>query len=304
MRDIISVLDITRKDLEELFKITDKMLPFSKSKLDLLNGKILATAFFEPSTRTRLSFEAAMKRLGGDTITIVGEESISVRKGESFVDTIRMLNSYADIIVVRHRHEGAAKLAAEIADVPIINAGDGRNHHPTQSMIDLYTVYKLKGRIDNLVYGIMGDLKYARTANSFALALTHFNPRKIYFISPQLLRLRDETRDMLDMKGVKYEEVNDIREVISELDVLYVTRIQKERFPDIMEYEQVRGSYKITVDILKEAKEDLKILHPLPKVDEIDLRVDTTNYAAYFLQASFGVPLRMALLSLIFGKTL
>lgn len=304
MHDIISVLDLDRRDFEELFAMAENMLAYSRAKIDLLSGKIMASAFFEPSTRTRLSFETAMKRLGGDVISIVGEEAISAKKGESFVDTIRMLDSYADVIVIRHHYEGAAKLAAEIAHVPVINAGDGKQHHPTQTMIDLFTVKKLKGRIDGLVYGIMGDLKYARTANSLALALMKFKPEKIYLISPDLLRIRPETRDLLYASNIPFEEVRDIREVISELDILYVTRIQKERFPDPLEYEKVKGSYRLTPEILEMAKSNLKILHPLPKVDEIDPRLDTTEFAAYFIQASYGIPVRMALLALIFGKTL
>jgi len=304
MQDITSVLDLTRSDFEQLFNLAKKMLTISRSKINLLDGKIMATAFFEPSTRTRLSFETAMKRLGGDVISIVGEEAVSVRKGESFVDTIRMLNNYADIIVVRHYYEGAAKLAAEIADVPIINAGDGKHHHPTQTMIDLFTILMLKGRIDGLVYGILGDIKYARTVNSLVLALTLFKPKKLYLISPTILKIRQEIKDILISANINFEEISDLRDVINELDILYVTRIQKERFPDPMEYEKVKGSYRLTPEMLEDAKSDLKILHPLPKLDEIDYRIDYTDYAAYFIQASYGVPVRMALLALIFGKTL
>lgn len=304
MRDIISVQELTRSDFEELFNKAEKMIPYSKSRINLLEEKILAVAFFEPSTRTRLSFETAIKRLGGDSITIVGEEAISTAKGESFVDTIRMLDRYANVIVVRHQYEGAARLAANIAEAPVINGGDGRQHHPTQTMIDLFTVMKLKGKIDGLVYGVLGDLKYARTANSFVLGLTKFKPRKIYLISPELLKIREETRDVLIKSNTNFEELNDPKEVLSEIDILYVTRVQKERFPDPLEYEKVRGSYKITLDILKHAQSDLKILHPLPKVDEIHPSVDNSKYAAYFLQAAYGVPVRMALLASIFGVDL
>ncbi|MHA1616931.1 MAG: aspartate carbamoyltransferase [Candidatus Njordarchaeales archaeon] len=301
MRDVVSIIDFSRDDLEKLFRMTDKMMPYKRGGIEVLKGKIMASLFLEPSTRTRLSFESAMKRLGGDVITVSGAEGTSLMKGESFIDTIRMLDNYADIIVVRHKYEGAARLAADIAEVPIINAGDGRRQHPTQTMIDLYTVYKLKGRIDDLTYGLVGDLKYARTAASFIMGLSIFRPKKVYLISHELLRAREEILDFLKRSGIKYEEVTNLREVISELDILYVTRIQKERFPDPLEYEKVKGSYKITLDILKDAKDDLKILHPLPKVDEIDPKVDETKYAAYFIQASYGVPLRMALLALIFG---
>lgn len=301
-RDIISITDFDRNDFDKLFSVVEKIIENNISKIDLLNGKIMASAFFEPSTRTRLSFETAMKRLGGDVITLVGEEAISIKKGESFIDTIRMLDAYSDVIVIRHRYEGAAKLAAEIAESPVINGGDGKQHHPTQAFIDLFTVKKLKGRIDGLTYGVLGDLKYARTANSFLLGLTKFKPKKVYLISPEILRIRPWTRDQLIKSNIDFEEVNNVLDVIDELDILYVTRIQKERFPDPMEYERVKGSYKLTVESLREAKPDLKILHPLPKVDEIDPKVDETEYAAYFKQAKYGVPVRMALLALIFGK--
>ncbi len=301
-RDILTITDFDRKDFEELFLNADKILEKKIRKINLLEGKIMASAFFEPSTRTRLSFEAAMKRLGGDVITLVGEEAISIKKGESFIDTVRMLDAYSDIIVIRHPYEGAAKLAAEIAESPVINGGDGKQHHPTQAFIDLYTVRKLKGGIDDLVYGVLGDLKYARTANSFLLALAKFRPRKIYLISPDILRVRPETKDYLTRHNINFEELRDVKDVIGELDILYVTRIQKERFPDPMEYERVKGSYKLTMSILENAKPTLKILHPLPKVDEISRDIDHTEYAAYFTQARFGVPVRMALLTLIFGK--
>lgn len=301
-RDILSIIDFDRRDFEELFFNADKILKEHTGKLTLLEGKIMASAFFEPSTRTRLSFEAAMKKLGGDVISLVGEEAISIKKGESFIDTIRMLDAYSDIIVVRHSYEGAAKLAAEIAESPVINGGDGKQHHPTQAFIDLFTVKKLKNKIDGLVYGVLGDLKYARTANSFLLALTRFHPKKVYLISPDILRIRPETKDYLSRHNVNYEEVNDVREVISELDILYVTRIQKERFPDPIEYEKVKGSYRLTLNTLKDAKPELKILHPLPKLDEIDREIDNTEFAAYFIQARYGIPVRMALLALIFGK--
>jgi len=301
-RDVLSIIDFNRKDFEDLFSNADRIIKGNTSKFNLLEGKIMASAFFEPSTRTRLSFEAAMKKLGGDVITLVGEEAISIKKGESFIDTIRMLDAYSDIIVIRHSYEGAAKLAAEIAESPVINGGDGKQHHPTQAFIDLFTVKRLKDRIDGLVYGVLGDLKYARTANSFLLALTRFQPKKVYLISPNILRIRAETKDYLSRYNIKYEELFDVREVIGELDILYVTRIQKERFPDPIEYERVKGSYRLTLSVLKDAKPELKILHPLPKLDEIDREIDYTEFAAYFTQARYGVPIRMALLALIFGK--
>jgi len=299
-RDIISILDFTREDLETLFEFADRFIKINE-KLEILKGKIVALAFFEPSTRTRLSFEVAAKKLGADVISIVGEEASSIAKGESFADTIRMLDSYSDLIVVRHRFEGAAKYAAEIAEKPVINAGDGRQHHPTQAMIDLYTIKKLFGEIDGLTYAVLGDLRYGRAATSFIYGLTLYKPKKVYLVSPPQLRIRDEVRRELVDRGLVFEEKNNILEVIEEIDVLYVTRIQKERFPDPVEYEKVRGSYIVTLGMLMKGKPHLKVLHPLPKVDEIDYSVDNSKYAAYFYQAKLGIPIRMALLSLVLG---
>jgi len=299
-RDVISVLDFTREELEYLFKVADEFL--SRGYQKILSNKIAALAFFEPSTRTRLSFEAAMLRLGGSVIGFSTEEVTSVAKGERFSDTIRMLDAYSDVIVIRHRFEGAAKLAAEIAEHPVINAGDGRNEHPTQAMLDVYTMYRVRGDVSSLTIGVMGDLKYARTVNSLLYALTLFKPRKVYLISHPLLKVRDDVKHLIGSRGLNFEEVADVNEVISEIDVLYVTRIQKERFPDPLEYEKVRGSYRVTADLVRKGKEDLIILHPLPRVDELDRSVDSTRGAAYFTQAALGVPLRAALLSLILGE--
>lgn len=299
--DVLSILDFSREDLELLFGYAERMEKSIDTKLSLLFGKIVALAFFEPSTRTRLSFEVAAKRLGADVISITGEESLSISKGESLADTIRMLDTYSDLIVIRHRYEGAAKYAAEIARHPVINAGDGKQHHPTQAMIDLYTVKKLFGTVDGLNYGILGDLRYGRASTSFIFSLTLFKPKKVYLISPESLRVREEVLHVLKERGVVYEERRSLGDVIEELDVLYVIRIQRERIPDPIEYEKVKGSYKVTLDLLKRAKKELKILHPLPKVDEIDERIDNTPHAAYFIQAKYGIPVRMALLALIFG---
>ncbi len=303
-RDVISILDFSREELESLFDAADKMAHFMRRGYvpKLLTDQIVSLAFFEPSTRTRLSFELAAKRLGAVTIGFASEESTSVAKQESFADTIRMLDAYSDIIIVRHRYEGAALFAAELAESPVINAGDGRQHHPTQAMVDLYTVTKLFGTVDGLVYGVLGDLRYSRAASSFILGLTRFKPSKIYLISPPLLKPRPEVKMVLDRAGVRYEEVEALRDVIHELDVLYVVRIQRERFPDPEEYERVKGSYKVTLRLVEErAKESLKILHPLPKVDEVDPALDNSKYAAYFEEARLAIPLRMALLALISG---
>ncbi len=286
-KDVLSILDFSRNDLERLFRIAS-----SKFEGDELKGKVVALAFFEPSTRTRLSFETATLRLGGGYIGFDAVQGTSIAKGETFSDTIRMLDAYADVIVVRHSLEGAAKLAAELAEAPVINAGDGSKRHPTQAMIDLYTVWKEKKGIDNLVYGVLGDLRYGRASGSFLRALNLYSPRKVYLIAPESLRPKEELLDTLKMPW----EFADLEEVLPELDVLYVTRIQKERFPDPAEYERVKGSYRIDAALLKNAKEDMIILHPLPRVDEIALDVDSTPHARYFKQAAYGVPIRMALL--------
>jgi len=295
-RDVISILDFSRSELEELFELAEEIEVRGVGGKPL-EGKVMALAFFEPSTRTRLSFETAMKRLGGETIGFTSEEAISVAKGESFIDTIRMLDSYADIIVVRHRYDGAAKLAAEIAENPVINAGDGKQHHPTQAMLDIYTIKRLEGTVDGLTIGVLGDLRYGRAASSFILALTHYKPKHVYLISPPQLRARREVLEEATRRGLRYTEVENLEEVLPELDILYVTRIQRERIPDPEEYEKLKGSYRVTLEMLEtKAKRNLKILHPLPKVDEIDPRIDNTPYAAYYKQAKLGIPLRMALL--------
>ncbi len=298
-RDVISILDFTREELEYLFKVADDIRANPVKYSEELRGYILATAFFEPSTRTRLSFQSAVLRLGGLYIDLGETSRSSIAKGENIADTIRMLDAYADVIVVRHKVEGTAKFAAEIAESPVINAGDGKKHHPTQAMIDLYSIRTFKGRIDGLSVAAMGDLKYGRAATSLILGLTLFRPRNICLVSPPELQIRPEVRDYLENMKVNFVETSKLEDCISELDVLYVTRIQKERFPDPSEYEKVRGSYRISLETLKDAKSDLIILHPLPKVGEIDLEVDKTPHAKYFEQAALGIPIRMALLKLI-----
>jgi len=300
-RDVISILDLERGELERLFEEADLMLRALEEgrRLRLLEGYVMATAFFEPSTRTKLSFQAAMLRLGGAYIDLPPEHASSRAKGENLADTIRMLDSYADVIVIRHRLEGAARFAAEVAEHPVINGGDGTRDHPTQAMIDLYTIRRALGRVDGLVVGVLGDLRYGRAARSFILGLTLYRPKMLYLISPPQLSCRREVLEKLEERGVDYEEVASLDKVVSELDVLYVTRIQRERFPDPVEYEKVRGSYRVTGESLKEAKENLVILHPLPRVDELAFDVDATRHAWYFRQARFGVPIRMALLKLV-----
>ncbi|MEQ9715217.1 MAG: aspartate carbamoyltransferase [Candidatus Asgardarchaeia archaeon] len=301
-RDVITLEDFS---VNEILKILDtardmEKLLLKKRKMDLLEGYILATLFFEPSTRTRLSFESAMYRLGGSVIGFSSAEGTSVQKGESLADTIRTVEKYSDIIVLRHPRMGAARLAAEVAEIPIINAGDGSGHHPTQTLLDLYTIRKARGTLEKLNIGLLGDLKYGRTVHSLSLVLSKFN-KKLYLISPEMLKMPQEIIHELNEKGVETIETSDLEAVLPELDVLYVTRIQKERFPDIQEYERVKGTYKITPELLDRAKDTLIIMHPLPRVDEIDYRVDRTRHAIYFEQVQNGVVVRMALLALILG---
>lgn len=282
----------------QLFNEAQEMENYAKSKLNILDGKIMATAFFEPSTRTRLSFEAAMLRLGGRVLGFGSVEASSVAKGESLGDTIRMLDSYSDVIVIRHSLEGAAKYAADIATVPVINAGDGTQNHPTQAMLDAYTIWREYGRIDDLTIGILGDLRYARVVTSLIQLLSNFKV-KLRLISPEILKPRRELLDFMNMRGMSYSLHLNLNEVLSELDVLYVVRIQRERFPDPVEYERVKGSFKVSPESLIGVKDTLIVLHPLPRVDEVDHRLDSTRYAKYFKQSALGVPLRMALLKLI-----
>ncbi len=302
-RNLISILDLSRKDIEYIFKRTDQMVSLLKEgrTLNYLSGKIVSLLFLEPSTRTMYSFQAATYRLGGKALVFASKTTTSLAKGENIGDTIRMISAYSDLIVIRSPYDGTALYASMLSSVPIINAGDGKHEHPTQALIDLYTIYKLKGRIDGLIIGVLGDLKYARTIASLLYGLSRFNPKKVYLISPGNLTLRESVRERLKELGLRVEEVRDLREIIHELDVLYVTRIQRERYPDPEEYERVKNAFKITLNLLKNAKPDLKILHPLPKLDEIERKIDNTKYAAYFYQASLGVPVRMALLASILG---
>jgi len=300
-RDVLTILDFSREDLELLFREAKKMEMYSKSALDILRGKVVALAFFEPSTRTMFSFQTAIQRLGGTALILSDVQRTSIAKGESLGDTIRMLDSYSNAIIIRHKIEGAATYAAEVAEVPVINAGDGTHRHPTQAMVDLYTIWRERGNIHGLTVGVLGDLKYGRAATSFILGIMKYRLRRLYLISPPELRLKSEIKEILDKYGVQTTEVSNIEDVVNELDVLYVTRIQRERFPDPAEYERVRGSYRITLKTLENVKEDLMIMHPLPRVDEILPEVDGTKYAYYFKQARYGVPVRMALLKLVLG---
>jgi aspartate carbamoyltransferase catalytic subunit len=298
-RDIISIKEFSRKEIDFIFKMAKSMEALAVKGSDMLKGKILATLFYEASTRTRLSFESAMHRLGGSTIGFAEAEIASVRKGENLADTVRTVENYSDVIALRHPLEGAARLAAEFARVPIINAGSGAEEHPTQALLDLYTMKKEKGKIDGLRIAFVGDLRFGRTVHSLAYALSLYDV-ELYLVSPESLKMRREVLQTIKEQIPVVEKAN-LEKIIPLIDVLYVTRIQKERFPDAAEYAKVKGSYRIDLSTLSEAKKDLIILHPLPRVDEIASEVDSTSYARYFQQVWNGIVVRMALLALICG---
>jgi aspartate carbamoyltransferase catalytic subunit len=300
-RDITSIEDFTRQEIDYILEASKTMEPIAKAGSDILKGKILANIFFEPSTRTRLSFEAAMLKLGGNTIGFADAESTSVKKGENLADTIRTVENYADIIALRHPLEGAAKLAAEYSKVPVINGGSGAEEHPTQALIDLYTIKKEKGKIDGLKIALVGDLRYGRTVHSLAYALSLYNV-ELTLVSPESLRMRREVLRKIQKKIVVSENQS-LEKILPQTDVLYITRIQKERFPDQAEYAKVKGAYRINLKVLENSKPDLIILHPLPRVDEIAPEVDATSKARYFQQVWNGTVVRMALLALVLGAT-
>lgn len=297
-RDIISIRDLSRDEIEHVLKTAEKL--DQKKNHQLLNGKILVTLFFDPSTRTRLSFIAAMKRLGGQVIGFSDAKTSSAAKGETIADTVRIAEGYGDVIVIRHPLEGSARLAAEYATVPVMNAGDGANQHPTQTLLDLYTIKKKIGRIDGLKIALAGDLKYGRTVHSLMQALEKYDGVRIYLVSPPELRMPQELVEEA-RKRTEIIEGESLDKMIGELDVLYVTRIQKERFPDPQEYETVKGTYRIDAELMKKAKKSMILMHPLPRVDEIAEEVDALEQAWYFKQARNGVPVRMALLALVLG---
>ena len=299
-KDIISILDFTKEEILYILEISGRME--KEACPDILKGKILANLFFEPSTRTRLSFEAAMKRMGGQVIGFDELGTTSTVKGESLRDSVKIIEGYCDIIVLRHFLEGASRLTADSVNIPVVNAGDGASQHPTQTFVDLYAIKKAKSDIENLSVGFLGDLKYGRTAHSLAYALSHFNA-DMYFISPPSLRMPKDYIEELEIRNVSYQEVESISEVSDKLDILYCTRIQKERFAEPVEYEKVKGLYKLSKSVMDElkVKDDLKILHPLPRVDEMDESLDETEYAMYFQQAHSGIPVREALLATVLG---
>jgi aspartate carbamoyltransferase catalytic subunit len=298
-RDVISIKDFSREEIDYVLKLAQAMEPIALEGSDMLKGKLLATLFFEPSTRTRLSFESAMHKLGGSAIGFAEAEIASVKKGENLADTVRVVENYADVIALRHPLEGAARLAAEFAKVPIINGGSGAEEHPTQALLDLYTAMKEKSKIDGLKIALVGDLRYGRTVHSLAYALSLYDI-ELYLVSPESLKMRREVLQTIEEK-ISVTQKTGLEKIVPLVDVLYVTRIQKERFPDPAEYAKVRGSYKIDLQTLKKAKEDLIILHPLPRIDEVAAEVDKTSHARYFQQVWNGIVVRMALLALILG---
>ncbi|NVM55479.1 MAG: aspartate carbamoyltransferase [Candidatus Helarchaeota archaeon] len=303
-RHIISIKQFTREELDYIIKVANKMESYYQKGADLLKSKILATLFFEPSTRTRLSFTSAMYKLGGQVISLSNPEMSSISKGENLSDTISVVQYYADVIVIRHKLEGSTKLMSEISRVPIINGGSGTKEHPTQAMLDLLTIHnEMNGKLDGLRVALCGDLKYGRTVKSLAYALSHYNV-EINFVSPPSLRMRNEVISDLKDLNVAINEFTDLSDIINDIDVVYATRIQKERFPDPADYAKVKGTYRITVDMLDNVKENLIIMHPLPRVEEIEYEVDKTKHARYFKQSYYGVILRMALLALVLGTSI
>ena len=300
-KDIISVRDLDKQKLETIFDATEKIIQMDPNqRREIARGKTLGYLFFEPSTRTRLSFQAAMASLGGTSLGIADIASSSTQKGESLADTVKIMSIYSDVLVLRHNLDGSSRFAAEVSTKPIINGGSGTEEHPTQAIQDLFTIRKEKKKIDGLKIGIIGDLKYGRTVYSLLYALGHYDV-EVHLISPETLKVRPDSVYEIK-KRLSFTESTNIDEYIDDLDVLYVTRIQKERFPDEEEYLKVKGSYIIGLDMLQKMKDNAIILHPLPRLDEISTDVDNTKQAKYFEQAEYGKYTRAALLGLILNK--
>ncbi len=302
-QDILSVKQFNRDNLNYIYRVADEMKSLVKrfGKANLLDGKILANLFYEPSTRTSSSFQAAMLRLGGRCISINEVRYSSVTKGESLPDTIRTMESYCDLTVLRHPEKGAAELAARYARKPLINAGDGVGEHPTQALLDIYTIEDDLGRLDGLKVAMMGDLKYGRTVHSLTRLLSLYNTQ-FYFVSPEQLQMPDEILDEVRASGHPFEVLRDVQPIIGEIDVLYVTRVQKERFEDPTEYEKLKDFYIVDQALMAQAKADMILMHPLPRVYEIAMEVDDDPRAAYFRQMENGMYIRMALLAAVLGK--
>lgn len=297
-KSLVSITDFSK---DEILKIVDLAAEFEANpNQKVLDGKVVGSLFFEPSTRTRLSFETAINRLGGRVIGFTDSSSSSTTKGETLKDTIKMVSNYADLIVMRHPLEGSARYASEQSRVPVINAGDGANQHPTQTLLDLYSIKKTQGTLENLCIFMVGDLKYGRTVHSLLMAMSHFNPI-FHFISPNELKMPQEYKIFLDNKGIKYYEHKEFTDILGQADILYMTRVQKERFSDPIEYEKVKNAYVLRNKMLANTRENLRILHPLPRVNEIHTDVDANPKAYYFEQAENGVYARMAIMATILG---
>ena len=300
-KDIISIKDYTKEQLEKIFTSTDKIMQLTSSqRQEICKGKTLGYLFYEPSTRTRLSFDSAIASIGGNSLGISNISSSSTQNGESLADTVKMMSIYSDILVLRHTLDGSSRFASEISDKPVINAGSGTEEHPTQAIQDLFTIKKEKKKIDGLKIGIVGDLKYGRTVYSLLHGLGNYDV-DVRLISPKSLRIRSDSTYEIK-KNLDFTESTQLEDHIDELDVLYVTRIQKERFPDEEEYLKVKGSYVVGLDIIKKMKDDSIILHPLPRIDEISTDVDKSKNAKYFQQAEYGKHTRAALLALILNE--
>ena len=297
-KSLISISDFTR---EEILHVLETAREFEKDKVqNFLTGKVIGSLFFEPSTRTRLSFETAVNRLGARVIGFSDATNTSVSKGETLKDTIKMVSNYVDMIIMRHPLEGSSRYASEVASVPVVNAGDGANQHPSQTLLDLYSILQTQGRLESLTINMVGDLKYGRTTHSLLQAMSHFNPTFI-FTSPDELKMPAEYKTFLDERGIPYRETSSLEDGLNDCDILYMTRVQQERFTDPMEYEKVKDVYQLSARMLGGVRENMKILHPLPRVGEICEDVDDTPYAYYFKQAENGLYVRMAIISYLLG---
>ncbi|MBU0596690.1 aspartate carbamoyltransferase [Patescibacteria group bacterium] len=298
-KSLVSITDLSKLDIIQVLKIADELK--KEPQPHLLDGYVMGSCFFEPSTRTRLSFETAMQRLGGRVIGFAEAGTTSGKKGETLYDTIKMVSGYTDVVVMRHPLEGAARRATEASDKPILNGGDGANQHPTQTLLDLFTIKECQKKLQGITVAMVGDLKYGRTVHSLAEALRHFGAR-LYFVAPESLQMPNSICEELKTQGIKFSLHENIDSIINKVDILYMTRIQAERFPDKMEYEKVKNIYVLTPRMLDKAKPNMRVMHPLPRVNEIETGVDNTPHAYYFEQAKNGLYVRQALLGLVLGK--
>lgn len=297
-KHLISIHDFSK---EEIINVLSLAAKFEESQTEsFLKGKVVASLFFEPSTRTRLSFETAANRLGARVIGFSDAGNTSVTKGETLKDTIKMVSNYADLIIIRHPLEGSARYASEVSSVPVINAGDGANQHPTQTLLDLYSILKTQGTLQNLRINMVGDLKYGRTVHSLLQAMSHFNPY-FRFTAPEELKMPEEYKEQLRLSGIKFEESENLEEGIADMDIVYMTRVQRERFTDAIEYERVKNVYSLRRSMLENTRSNMKILHPLPRINEIHQDVDSSEHAYYFDQAGNGVYTRMAIITTLLG---